>query len=273
MKHFASHSDLDSFEGVLLDCRFSLLDERAGHHEYLRGHVPGSLYLDLARDMSRATSRHGGRHPLPETAVFARTLARLGIGPDTEVICYDDSKYVFAARCWWMMRALGYREPRILAGGYAAWLTLGLAAQAGEAMLPDSSVELYDIPDIWPQCCDREGLVELQARGAQLIDAREAVRYRGEHEPIDPIAGHIPGAANFPWQDMLGDDGVFLGAAALRERWHALGEAESLVVYCGSGVSACVNLLALDIIGRDEACLYAGSWSDWCSYLATPDPV
>ena len=123
------------------------------------------------------------------------------------------------------------------------------------------------VPDAWPLCCDREGLRDLQARGARLVDAREEARYRGEIEPIDPVAGHIPGADNLPWQGFTPDGSGFLDIDGQREYWGALAEGEPLVVYCGSGVSACVNLLSLSLLGRDDAWLYGGSWSDWCSYL------
>lgn len=265
MTHFLPRDDLQRFDGVLLDCRFSLIDSRAGDREYLAGHIPGARRLDLARHMSSRPGTHGGRHPLPQTLTFAAVLARLGIGKNTDVVCYDDSRHAFAARCWWMMRALGYRAPRLLEGGYQAWSDKHEVVEKGEAAADAGPVP--DVPDAWPLCCNREQLAVLQANGAQLVDAREAVRYRGEHEPIDPVAGHIPGAANVPWQDMLDEQGRFLTPAGLEGRWLELAKKEPLVVYCGSGVSACVDLLALDILGRQDAWLYAGSWSDWCSYL------
>ncbi|MFT4767693.1 MAG: thiosulfate/3-mercaptopyruvate sulfurtransferase [Glaciecola sp.] len=265
MTGFLTVAELDAFSGVVVDCRFSLADETTGAREYSLGHIPDARYLGLAEDMSAEVAVHGGRHPLPSPPKFASKLAALGIGPDTDVALYDDSRFVFAARCWWMMRALGYREPSLLNGGYAAWLAQGGTPDTSSPVIQASA--LPAIPDEWPGCCGREQLATLQGQSAVLVDAREGPRYRGEHEPIDPIAGHIPGAINLPWQSFSTQDGIFLEVAALRGCWGATLEASPLVVYCGSGVSACVNLLSLAMLGRDDVILYGGSWSDWCSYL------
>jgi len=265
MAGFLNVSELDDFSGVLVDCRFSLNDAADGHREYVLGHIPTARYLHLAEDMSAELGLHGGRHPLPSPQSFAARLGALGIASDTDVVIYDDSRFVFAARCWWMMRALGYREPRILNGGYAGWLAQGGAPETSAPRVTPLSPAA--VPDAWPGCCDRAQLAQLQGQSAVLVDAREGPRYRGEHEPIDPIAGHIPGAINIPWQSFSDDLGMFLDADALRRCWGQTLEASPLVLYCGSGVSACVNLLALAMLGRDDAILYGGSWSDWCSYL------
>ncbi|WOJ94888.1 sulfurtransferase [Congregibacter variabilis] len=265
MTGFLSVAELEDFSGVVVDCRFSLADAAAGQKEYSAGHVPAARYLDLAKDMSAEVDVHGGRHPLPGPQSFADKLAALGIGPDTDVVLYDDSRFVFAARCWWMMRALGYRQPSFLNGGYAAWLAQGGRPEASAPRV--EAVPSIVAPETWPGCCDREQLAILQGQSAVLVDAREGPRYRGEHEPIDPIAGHIPGAINLPWQSFSNDTGMFLDEEALRSCWGETLEVSPLVVYCGSGVSACVNLLSLAILGRDDVLLYGGSWSDWCSYL------
>ncbi|MDP5053614.1 MAG: rhodanese-like domain-containing protein, partial [Congregibacter sp.] len=233
--------------------------------DYFRGHIPRARYLDLARDMSGDLGVHGGRHPLPAPRAFASVLASMGIGPTTEVLLYDDSRYVFAARCWWMMRSLGYREPRLLSGGYAAWMALGKTPETEVSVAAAAPVP--DVPQQWPGCCDREQLAILQGQSALLVDAREGPRYRGEHEPIDPVAGHIPGAINLPWQSFSDESATFIDLAAQRACWGDTLDRRPLVVYCGSGVSACVNLLSLAMLGRDDAYLYGGSWSDWCSYL------
>ena len=266
MTRFLPVSDVAGFDGVILDCRFSLQDPDAGRAAYAVGHLPGAVHLDLNQDMSGPVGRHGGRHPLPSPRTFAERLAVLGVTRDSDVLLYDDSRYAFAARAWWMLRALDYREPKLLLGGYAAWLAAG-----GE---PDATVRdplavlaPERLPQVWPGACTREDLAELQAQGATLVDAREAARYRGEVEPIDPVAGHIPGAVNRPWQDFIADDGSPLPVSEQRARWGDLADGGRLVVYCGSGVSACVNLLSLAEIGYDDALLYGGSWSDWCSYL------
>ena len=258
--------DVGSAEGaVIVDCRFSLADPEEGRRLYESGHIPGAHYLDLNRDLSATPGEHGGRHPLPEPATFAATLAALGIGKDTAVIAYDDSRFAFAARLWWMMRSLGYRSPRLLDGGYAAYIDAGGAA---EQAVPQPAPCAPAAVTTYRGCLDIDGVRAAQGSGALLVDAREARRYDGLEEPIDPVAGHIPGALNLPWQGVTDDGGHLLDAALQRQRWGKLATVDDLVVYCGSGVTACVNLLSLAQLGRDDARLYAGSWSDWCSHEA-----
>ncbi len=250
---------------VLLDCRFSLPDPAAGRSSYLAGHIPDAHYLDLNADLSGTPGIHGGRHPLPGPQRFVRTLAGLGIGPETAVIAYDDSRFAFAARLWWMMRSLGFRPPRLLNGGYQGWLAAGGVPQV---TLPTPvPVPVEGVSDAYRWRCDREGLRRAQARGAVVVDSREERRYLGLEEPVDPVAGHIPGAVNRPWLAVTDDSGRMCGGAELAAHWADISAAEEVVVYCGSGVTACVNLFALALLGRDEASLYAGSWSDWCSWL------
>lgn len=250
-------------QAVIVDCRFSLADPEEGRRLYHAGHIPGAHYLDLNRDLSGAVGSHGGRHPLPDPHDFAATLARLGIGPTTEVVAYDASRLAFAARFWWMMRAVGFRPPRLLNGGYQAWLDSGGAVQSEvprPTPVPATTVAFAG-------CCDIDGLRRAQSEGATVVDAREPRRYQGLEEPIDPVAGHIPGAVNHPWQGVTDGSGRVLDAAAQRSHWGGTLEAGALVVYCGSGVTACVDLFSLALLGRHDATLYAGSWSDWCSYL------
>ena len=254
----------DGFQGVIFDCRFSLADPGEGRRLYAAGHIPGARYLDLDRDLAGPVGTHGGRHPLPAPETFAATLAHFGVGRDTEVVAYDDSRLAFASRLWWLMKALGYRPPRLLNGGYAGFLRAG---GEPETELPvGNAVTPAKVPG-FGGCCDIEGVRAARLRGALLVDSREPRRYRGEEEPIDPVAGHIPGAINRPWQGVTDADGRVLDDAGLRAHWGDALAAESLVVYCGSGVTACVNLFSLAVLGRDDAILYAGSWSDWCSYL------
>lgn len=249
---------------LVVDCRYSLADPGAGRAAYEAGHIPGAFYLDLGRDLSAAPGEHGGRHPLPDPADFAATLAGLGIHRGSEVVVYDDSAFAFAARLWWMMRSLGYRPPRLLDGGYSAWLAAGGEPETG---LPQP--DPCEAPDVghWTGCCDIEGVRRAQAAGARLLDSREPRRYEGLEEPIDPVAGHIPGAVNRPWQSVTTAAGQLRDTEGLREHFGEALEADELVVYCGSGVTACVNLFSLSRLGRNDAQLYPGSWSDWCSYL------
>ncbi len=249
---------------VVVDCRFSLADPQAGRRAYAEGHIPGACYLHLNEDLSSPVGRHGGRHPLPEPQALAGALARCGITRDTAVVAYDDSRFAYAARLWWLMRELGYRPPRLLNGGYQAWLAAGGEVSTDQ---PARAEVPADAPGMYTRKCDIDGLRVLQSQGAVLVDSREAPRYRGEVEPLDPVAGHIPGALNRPWEGVTDDSGHLRDTAALRAHWGDTLEAEQLVVYCGSGVTACVNLFALAALGREDAVLYAGSWSDWCSYL------
>ncbi|MDJ0877392.1 MAG: sulfurtransferase [Halieaceae bacterium] len=250
-------------EVVVLDCRFSLGNAGAGARSYAEGHIPTAHYLHLERDLSGPLAEHGGRHPLPAPADFAARLAGLGIDRSTAVVAYDDNSFAFAARLWWMMRALDYRNVRLLDGGLAAWRAAGGGLDTGTPVATP-----VDVPVVG----DYRGKLDMQAvqrareAGAQLVDSRDAPRYQGLEEPIDPVAGHIPGALNLPWQTASDDQGLALSPEAQRERLAVLPPDRELVVYCGSGVTACVNLLALEIAGQRGARLYPGSWSDWCSY-------
>jgi thiosulfate/3-mercaptopyruvate sulfurtransferase len=258
-------TELPTLSGaVIFDCRFSLADPQEGRTLYRQGHIPGAQYLDLNQDMAGPVAEHGGRHPLPDPAGFAATLARNGVGRDTPVVAYDDSRLAFASRLWWLMRSLGYRPPQLLNGGYQAFLASG-----GQ---PDTQVPQPGPPASIPEVafsgyCDIDGLRNAHEAGALVVDSREGRRYQGLEELIDPVAGHIPGAINRPWQGVTTEAGTVCDEAGLRAHWGDALEAENLVVYCGSGVTACVNLFSLALLGRDDATLYAGSWSDWCSYL------
>lgn len=260
----AEVEDIDlSNPPVIIDCRFSLADPQEGRRLYLAGHIPGAHYLDLNRDLSSPVGKHGGRHPLPEVSDLRQTLAACGIGPETDVVAYDASRFAFASRLWWLMRSLGYRSPRLLNGGYQAWIDSSNPVESGQPERAQADAAA----GIFKGHCDIDGLREAQAGGAVLVDSRETRRYQGLEEPIDPVAGHIPGAINHPWQGVTEESGRVRDEAGLRAHWGDTLEAEQLVVYCGSGVTACVNLFSLALLGREDATLYAGSWSDWCSYL------
>jgi len=249
---------------VVFDCRFSLADPQEGGVLYRQGHIPGAHYLDLNLDLAGPVGEFGGRHPLPDPATFAATLAACGVGPETEVVAYDDSRLAFAARLWWLMRSLGYQPPRLLNGGYQAFLDAGGRPDTAlPRALPCAAITATGFSG----CCDIDRLRTIQEAGALLVDSREEPRYQGLEEPIDPVAGHIPGAINRPWQDVTSTAGLVCDLSEQQAIWGDALEAEHLVVYCGSGVTACVNLFSLALLGRDDATLYAGSWSDWCAYL------
>ncbi len=257
---------LDDPQVIIVDCRFSLMKPELGHQQYETGHIPGAYYLDLNRDLSSPVGEHGGRHPLPNVKDLAAKLSEMGITELTQVIVYDDSRFAFAARLWWLLRYLGHDRVAVLNGGFKHWQAVGHPVTTVKPNLKAGQF----IPRLRAQW-----VVDIDAVKARkdspniaLVDSREGERYRGEKEPIDPIAGHIPGAVNYPWQDVTDNNGFVRSKTEQHDRWSSLQSADEILVYCGSGVTACVNLLSLAIAGIDTGKLYAGSWSDWCSYLS-----
>ncbi len=250
---------------VLVDCRFDLMHPELGRQQYTAGHLPGAYYLDLNQDLSGPVQLHGGRHPLPDENTLTATLCALGIDSMTSVVvAYDDSRLGFAARCWWLLRYLGCDRVAVMDGGFAAWQAAGYPTTT---TLPEKKNGQF-VPSIRTEwVIDRAGVKARQDQpGVILIDSREPERYRGEREPIDPIAGHIPGAINYPWQEVTDSSGHLRPLAEQKQRWSRVQTAKEIIVYCGSGVTACVNLLSLELAGIPNGRLYAGSWSDWCSY-------
>lgn len=243
----------------LFDLRWDLSDPQAGKARYLDGHIPGAVFVDLERDLTSDTGP--GRHPLPAPADFATTLGRLGVAARSDVVAYDDAGGSVAARLWWMLEALGHRgRVRLLDGGWQAWEEAGYEIST-EDVVP-APVTYPRPPDDYRGTIDREAVSS--ARSHLLLDARSPERYRGEHEPVDPRAGHIPGAVNTPWQGNLGDDGRFRDPTELRRRYETLGaDRRPVIVSCGSGVTSCHLALALELAGLPRAQLYPGSFSDW----------
>ncbi|WP_310426665.1 sulfurtransferase [Chamaesiphon sp. VAR_48_metabat_135_sub] len=249
----------------IVDCRFALGDPDLGRQQYETAHIPEAYYLDLNRDLSSPAGVHGGRHPLPDDRVLGDKLAAMGINSDTLVVAYDDSRFAFAARFWWLLRYYGHQRVALLDGGYRNWIEAGYAVTAN---LPETSVRGNFQPQIqseWIVDIDRVKAIQ-HSPAHRLIDSREPDRYLGNTEPIDPIAGHIPSAVNYPWQDVSTPEGFVLPVQEQQQRWTAISPDIEPIVYCGSGVTACVNLLSLNLAGIDGAKLYPGSWSDWCSY-------
>lgn len=271
---------LDNPRVAIADCRFSLMEPDLGRRQYQQSHIPGAVYFDLNANLSGPVQRHGGRHPLPDPDALAQTLAAAGITRgETWVIAYDDSRLGFASRFWWLLRYLGHDRVAVLDGGFSHWQAAGYPVTAAAAPSPPRQAGQF-VPELRPDLVvDIETVKQRKDQaGVVLVDSREGDRYRGEREPIDPIAGHIPGAVNYPWQGVTDDQGRVLSVEAQRQRWQNLSktnesntneidEVEEIIVYCGSGVTACVNLLSLEMAGRgSQSKLYAGSWSDWCSY-------
>jgi thiosulfate/3-mercaptopyruvate sulfurtransferase len=254
---------------AVVDCRFDLMNPDAGRRAYLRAHIPGARYADLNRDLSAPVGAHTGRHPLPSPETFAAWLGRIGIGDDTQVVAYDEANGSIAARLWWMLRWLGHGAVAVLDGGFNAWTARGGALQAGDAG-PDAGGReaRHFTPRALLGSVVSTAQVEraLHGRRSMLVDARAPERYAGSVEPIDAVAGHIPGAVNHPFTANLGADGRFHSAAELKRRWEKDlpgGGPTELIAMCGSGVTACHNLLSLEVAGLTGGKLYAGSWSEW----------
>jgi thiosulfate/3-mercaptopyruvate sulfurtransferase len=257
--------NLDNPEVVVIDCRFSLADPAWGRLKYLESHIAGAHYLDLNQDLSAPVQKYGGRHPLPDPEILAAKFAQIGIEfGKTLVVAYDDSRLAFAARLWWLLRYYGHEPVAVLDGGYSQWLT---AKQPVTAVVPvcRSTSFIPQIHQDWTVSiaavsnCDEHSPIV-------LIDAREADRYAGIREPIDPYAGRISGAYNYPWTDVTTADGLLLPASFQQQRWQQLPADKTKILYCGSGVTACVNALSLAMGGYPEPLLYIGGWSDWCAH-------
>lgn len=256
---------------LLVDCRFDLADPAWGRRTWAEAHLPGAVYAHLDEDLSGPVTPHTGRHPLPDPAVFAATLARWGAAPRTRVVAYDQRPGAFAARLWWMLRSMGHAAAQVLDGGLAAWRAAGLP-------LESTAVARAPVAPAAPRPFTGWVATDEVIRGLgdsrlRLVDARAADRFAGRNETVDPVAGHVPGAVNHPFARNLDADGRFLSADELRRAWLAtLGPhaPEDVVMMCGSGVTACHNLLALEQAGLAGARLYPGSWSEWIRDPARP---
>lgn len=246
---------------VIVDCRFDLFDKAIGETRYREAHIPGAVYAHLERDLSLPLnpSGVGGRHPLPSPDEMRQVFGRLGIGPGIQVIAYDDSSGHYAARLWWMLRFMGHESVALLDGGWPAWVANGLPVASG---WEEPVQRVFSGQPRWDRVATKAELGDVSL----LVDGRAPERYRGEIEPIDPVAGHIPGAVNRPYLANWTEQGDWRSQEALLADFLALlGDTppEEAVFYCGSGVSACVNLAAMVRAGLPEGRLYVGSWSEW----------
>jgi thiosulfate/3-mercaptopyruvate sulfurtransferase len=250
---------IDDPEIRIVDVRWYLGEPGAGRAAYDRGHLPGAIHVDLDRALTGAGA---GRHPLPRPVDFAQALAAMGIGNEHLVVAYDDVGGWVAARLWWMLDTLGHGRVAVLDGGYPAWVRAGLPTSTEVVAWPAATL---DLGDAWSGTVDRDAVRERLGQ-ALILDARSGPRYRGEIEPVDPVAGHIPTAVSAPTDGNLGDDERFLDSEGLRARFEGLGAGSGdreVITSCGSGVSACHNALAMRIAGLPDPLLYVGSWSDW----------
>ena len=265
---------------VVIDCRHDLTQPDAGRAAYKAAHLPGALFAHLDHDLSggklAADGRFKGRHPLPDRAAWLATLRGWGINDDTQVVAYDAHGGMFAARLWWMLRWVGHAAAAVLDGGVAAWQQQGGALSDAVETSPATG-RITDKPSL-AKTIDADALLLdivthplASARKNAIVDARAPDRFRGENETLDPVGGHIPGAKNRFFKDNLQPDGHFKPAAVLRAEWDQLIRTpQQSVMQCGSGATACHNLLALEIAGLPGAALYPGSWSEWCADPARP---
>jgi thiosulfate/3-mercaptopyruvate sulfurtransferase len=257
---------IDSPACRVVDCRFDLFDKEKGYADYLAAHLPGAVYAHMDRDLAGPVTPESGRHPLPDPAEFRATLAAWGIGNDTHVVAYDDHNGAVAARLWWMLRYwMGHSQVSVLDGGIAAWVAAGGAVE---------SEELVPVPAVFDGQPDDDVVATTEEIAADvaagsdrlLLDARDPVRFRGDKEPIDTVAGHIPGAVNLPLGRSLGEGGRWRDDRALSALWSEFGGGAASgrpVAMCGSGVTACHLILSATLAGAPVPRLYVGSWSEW----------
>ncbi len=256
---------------IICDCRHDLANHSAGYKAYRSGHIPGARFLHLDADLSGPKTGLSGRHPLPHPATFALRVGALGIANDTQVVAYDDTGGTYAARLWWMLRWVGHTRVAVLDGGWQAWTGAGLPFTVEQPLVEPTS---FDGRQQQQTVVDStQVLTNLQERKALVLDARSNDRYRGENEILDPVAGHIPGALNRFFKLNLDGDGRFKAPAVLKQEFATVLDEhapEAIVHQCGSGVTACHNLLAMEIAGLHGSRLYPGSWSEWVSDRKRP---
>ena len=270
--HIAAH--LPNPAWVIVDCRHDLVNLAAGRVAYAAGHLPHALFADIEHELSGAkrdaAGAFRGRHPLPEKDAFIELLRSWGVNDDTQVVAYDAHGGMFAARLWWMLRWVGHEAVAVLDGGLPAWQSAGQPLSTepssprarGTIALREPKVATVDVNAV---------LHNVEHGGRTIVDARAPDRFRGENETIDPVGGHIPGAKNRFFKDNLQADGRFKAPAQLQAEWRlAVGDANNAIMQCGSGVTACHNLLALEVAGMPGAALYPGSWSEWSADAARP---
>jgi thiosulfate/3-mercaptopyruvate sulfurtransferase len=257
---------------IIVDCRFVLGQPVAGRDAYVSGHIPTAVYMDLEKDLSGAKSQHGGRHPLPDLGAFTLKLGRIGIDDTAIVVAYDDQGGAMASRFWWMLHFLGHPQVYILDGGFSQWKAEGYPTTSLNSVTVSRPQERSFKPQILSHLLVSMDEVrdKLGSSDSVLIDSREAKRYLGLEESVDPVAGHIPGAINAFWKESLNAAGQWKTEEAQAERFKNIPQDKELIVYCGSGVTACPNFIALKEAGFNNVKLYAGSWSDWISYQENP---
>lgn len=254
---------------TIIDVRFQLMDAAQGRKDYEAGHIPGAIFFDTNEDLSAPVQTHGGRHPLPDLEKFAAKLGEAGITPATKVVVYDDQASMFASRLWWLLKYVGHEEVYVLNQGFSGWAALydvttdvqTVNAVASYPILLNEKFSIVSYEDVKETLTNKKTV---------LIDSREPFRYLGEAEPIDKKAGHIPGAQNIFWKRHFNDNQTVKQVAEIEDTFAHLAKDEDIIVYCGSGISACPNVLMLNELNYENVRLYTGSWSDWISYEDSP---
>lgn len=248
----------------VIDCRFELGNPKAGFKNYLKDHLPRAIYLDLEKDMSSGVQAHGGRHPLPSLSELISKLEAIGIDETVKVVIYDDQGGAMASRLWWLLQYLGHNEVYVLESSYTNWKNSGfettavVPSYAATKFRVSINEQMLSSMDQVKQAVDNENAI--------LMDSREWVRFSGIEEPIDKVAGHIPTAKHYFWKELMDDSGDWRSVDFIKEWFQTIQVDQEIIVYCGSGVTACPNVLALNSLGYQNVKLYAGSWSDWISY-------
>jgi thiosulfate/3-mercaptopyruvate sulfurtransferase len=270
-------NDLESDKDLLLfDTRFDLTNPKAGYESYLDGHIPSAIYVDVDHDLASEKNGQNGRHPLPMIEQWIKTCASLGITKNSNVVIYDNQSCIFAARMWWMLRSTGHNNVRLLNGGYASWLAAGFASEKTENPRPNysaTSLSNIGVNGYRGAVLASDVLNNLTSKKFVVLDARSADRFRGENETLDPVGGHIPGAINRFFKNNLDVKGQFKSADILAKEFKDLFGAtpsESIIHQCGSGITACHNMFAMELAGLNSSMIYPGSWSEWCADPARP---
>jgi len=274
----ALRNALPGSDWLVFDVRHNLADHQAGRRAYTQGHIPGAIFLDHEQDLCATKTGRNGRHPLPTLADFAALMRLQGLTPERQAIVYDEGSSMFAAHLWWMLRWLGHAHVRVLDGGWQAWVAAGGAIQTRVDIPATTEAQViqhagWGARAAMPTVNTQQVEQNIHTPAFVVVDARAPERFRGETEPMDPVAGHIPGALNRPSSVNLTPEGRFKPAAQLRTEFQALlgnKPAAQVVHQCGSGITACHNLLAMEIAGLPGSLLYPGSWSEWCSDLSRP---